>query len=79
MSDELDRAVKHITSLPSYQKAKQVAASDVERFVINRIEPDKNAVVVQIMENGKRVVHIECLDNDMLPALQKEARKILGL
>lgn len=52
---------------------------------ISTIQPAKNAVVVQLLEVGteengreiRRFIHIECLDNKLLPDLEKEAMRIL--
>ena len=36
-----------------------------------------NAVIIQLMPNGKRVVSIECVDEDMLETLKEEADRIV--
>lgn len=54
---------------------------------IQTIEPNKNAVIVQLFpggkdENGKRImkriVCIECVDDELYPALKEEAFKIVN-
>lgn len=43
-----------------------------------RLEARMNAVVVQVLPDGGRLIHIECVDQEMLPLLRQEAHKIIG-
>ncbi len=68
MSDELDRAVEHITSLPSYQKATQVAASDVERLVIHKhhLQMYQSKIKKFIDEEYRDIYSTETILKDMV-------------
>jgi len=43
---------------------------------VTKIKPVRNAVVIQFLPNGKKVVCIECMDKECLDDLVAEARTI---
>ena len=71
--------------LPTYRQPIKDDAGECVNFIpqidgtLAPIEANKNAVIVQIMGYGKKIVSIECMNEDFYPLLQEEAKRILGL
>lgn len=48
-------------------------------FLAKNVEPQKNAVHVDVWPDGRQVVWIECKDMSERPRLEREARRILKM
>jgi hypothetical protein len=44
---------------------------------IEKIQPTRNAIIIEYLPSGKRIIHIECKDETLLPSLRAEAGRLV--